>query len=202
MKNRISMVAFFGPDGSGKSTVADLIEIDLRASGKQVIRYHWRPRVLPSLKKDYKTLSFNDPASLSQRNYLISFICYIYFFLDFLASEFFLFKSSSKNDSIIIYERYYYDVLVHPQRYRLKRIAWLGSFLARILRKPNISYLLIGTPEIIYARKPELTVEEIRRQIDVICNVVPQYSESEILNIDDVSAKEIVEKIKKDIKKM
>ena len=51
MKNKVYIFALFGPDGSGKSTVADICQEILEKSNINVVRLHWRPRVLPSLKK-------------------------------------------------------------------------------------------------------------------------------------------------------
>ena len=129
------LVAFFGPM-DGKSTVADLVEIRLRALNKRVFRYHWRPRLLPSLNKGAEVSEFNNPSGLSPRSLLISSICYIYFFLDF---SFFKVLTKVKREfrgSIIIYERYYYDILVHPARHKLRDLPWLGRYLCRLTSTP------------------------------------------------------------------
>ena len=191
MTGEIPLIAFFGPDGSGKSTVTDLIEKRLVAEEKVVIRYHWRPRALPSLKKDYSTLSFNNPNKLKIRKYIVSIGCYIYFFFDFLVARRLYFKKSKDSNSIILYERYYFDILFHPRRYRLTSINWLGSFLSRFLRKPNITFVLVGTPEAIHDRKPELQVAEIKRQIDIMSDKLPNLCKTVIIDTDKSNAAEV-----------
>lgn len=200
MKNKAFVVALFGPDGSGKSTVADLLELQLKDAGINVTRQHWRPRVLPSLKKNYNTASFNEPGSLPIRGYLLSLICYVYFFFDFFIAGWFSFVSSKGTSNVVIYERYYFDVLIHPERYQLKRMTWIARCLSSMLRKPNLTYLLTGTPELIYARKPELSVEEIERQIDLILREIPVYSMCSELNSDNNSALDLAQRIYNDLK--
>lgn len=195
MMSKIPLIAFFGPDGSGKSTITDLIDKRLAADGKVVLRYHWRPRALPSLRKDYSTLSFNDPNALTPRGYFVSFWCYVYFFFDFLIAQWALFRETKNRDSIILYERYYFDILFHPRRYQLTSIDWLGSFLSRFLRKPDITFVLVGTPQEIHKRKPELQVPEIERQIKLMSEKLPKLCTTAVIDTDKNDAAGVSEEI-------
>ena len=199
MNNKVLMVALFGPDGSGKSTTADLLEEKLLENGLQVYRYHWRPRVLPSLKKDYTTFSFNDPSGLKTRSYFVSFACYLYFFLDFFVACTFTLKKLAENDTVIIYERYYFDVLIHAERYRLRKISWLGSLLSHLLPKPSLTYVFSGSPEVIHSRKPELSICEIRRQLALFKSELPKYTQVCMLDIEINSAAQLASSIAKEI---
>jgi len=191
MISQINILALFGPDGSGKSTVADICQKNLERSNIQVIRLHWRPRVIPSLKKNYETLSFNNPDSLKTRNYFISFFCYLYFFIDFLLFQFIYYKKYKNKNTVIIYERFFYDILIHPRRYRLKKIQWLGFLLCRLLRRPELIFVLEGSSKIIQNRKPELSQEEIERQIKIMLETFPRIASISSINVDKNSAEKV-----------
>lgn len=195
MKNRNLCIAFFGPDGSGKSTAADSLEKRLIAEGCIVERYHWRPRVLPSLKQDYKTASFTQPDQFEERNPAISIVSYIYFFLDFWLAGFLVLRQAKRRGVTIIYERYFYDVLFHPKRYKLLEFSSLGRFLSKLLGPPDISFLLVGSAQAIHDRKPELEVVEISRQIKIMSELLPNICETKIVDTDTYDANSIGDKI-------
>ena len=195
--SKTRFIAFFGPDGSGKSTLVKNLKKDLKKKNKKVVLIHWRPRVLPSLKQNYKTLKFNKPDQYSQRNYLLSFVCYIYFFLDFFIAEKIIFRKYLNDNKIIFYERYFYDVLLHPNRYKLKEINWLGLILSKILKKPSVSILLKGNPSIIYKRKKELTPKKIKKQINLMLKIIPVLSKTLIFDVGKQNSLSISKAISK-----
>lgn len=163
------LLALFGPDGSGKSTTAMQIEKICKKLNFPTSHYHWRPRLLPSLIKDGKqNYSITTAHNWSPRSKLISLFLILYFYLDFLLGHLIWFRPLLDNDTIIIYERYYYDLLFHPQRYRLRLVKSLSYFLTLLLPRPDLIVLLWGNPSEIYSRKQELSIDEIRKlQIDM-----------------------------------
>ena len=89
-------------------------------------------------------------------------------------------------------ERYFYDVLLHPNRYKLREISWLGMTLSKLLRKPSISILLKGSPNIIHKRKNELTPKKIRKQINLMLKIIPVLSKTLIFNVGKQRWKTVV----------
>lgn len=177
------LLAIFGSDGSGKSTVAKIIEDICREQGFSTSRNHWRPRLLPSLKKVGNTdFDTTRPNNLPTRPWLVSLGIYIYFFLDFFSGYFLRFQPLLRNGEIIIYERYYYDLLFHPKRYRLQQIRILANLLTFITPRPDLIVLLNGDPSVILTRKPELPLDEIYRQQKMMAQLLPKFGK--VLRID------------------
>ena len=56
------IVVFLGPDGSGKSSVADQMASRLRQGFRKINRIHWRPYLLPPLKQKHQYF-LNSPHS-------------------------------------------------------------------------------------------------------------------------------------------
>ncbi|KAA3664219.1 MAG: hypothetical protein DWQ04_06820 [Chloroflexi bacterium] len=162
-RGRGYVVALFGPDGSGKSTVADLIEETSQANGLTTARFHWRPRIFPGLKNS-GTVDTTQPDQFATRSWVFSVAMHFYIFFDFVLGWFFRLRSHLIRGNVVVYERYFYDLLFHPRRYKLARIPWLSNFLAKIVPKPQFIVLLTGDPNLIYLRKPELPLEEIVKQ--------------------------------------
>lgn len=181
------LIAFFGPDGSGKSTTATLLAEMCSDQGIVTYRYHWRPRVLPSLNK--ARFSHHDvtrPDELPTRPWLASLFIYAYFFLDFTWAYLVKFRPLMKRGVVIIYERYYYDVLFHPKRYKLQPIASVGNILSRFVPKPDLIILMCGDSPTIHNRKPELPIEEIVRQQKEMKNQLVNFGV--VLNVNVTTA--------------
>lgn len=178
LKEKNKLICIFGPDGSGKSALTKKIKKNKKNSN--ITFYHWRPRILPPFKKKIIKKKFINNIN-NGRNYFFSFFLYIYYFLDFKLFEFFFLKKKY-NSKLFIFERYYYDILVHPRRYNLRKINWLGFYLSKKLAKPKFSVLLSGNPKIIYNRKKELSLSDIKKQIITYKKILPKFSKTYVYN--------------------
>ena len=189
------LVAIFGPDGSGKSTVADNIQAALLLASTPSERHHWRPRKLASLKSAIDPKPCSSPDNLPQRGLLLSIFCYFYFYFDFFSFGLFNIKLNCGTKRVIIYERYFYDIIFHPRRYMLKNTPILGKFLSRLTIQPDLTIVLTGNPDIIHRRKPELTTKEIFRQTSIMKSSLSVLCNAVFFNVDNQSPQEISDKI-------
>jgi hypothetical protein len=151
------ILCFFGPDGSGKSTITERLQKHFNK--KSHVR-HWRPGILP--RRYAEGTIYTSPHETKERNLIMSIFLYFYYFIDF-----YLFELAHKylyKDKIFFYERYFHDIMIHPKRYGVKKIPLLPNFLNFLLSEKKHYILFNGDEKKIFSRKPELMINEIKRQ--------------------------------------
>jgi hypothetical protein len=66
---------------------------------------------------------------------------------------------------LVIFDRYYHDLLIDPLRYRYGGPMWLARFLGRLVPPPDLLFLVLDAEDgVILSRKREVPLEELRRQ--------------------------------------
>lgn len=73
-----------------------------------------------------------------------------------------------RRSHVYIFDRYFYDYLIDPRRGRLALPQWNIRMFSFVVPKPDVILCLGADPEIIHARKPELPLEETKRQIEAL----------------------------------
>ena len=73
---------------------------------------------------------------------------------------------------MVIFDRYFLDLLIDPKRARIKGFENLLKFFYRLIPQPDISIFLVGDGDEVNARKPELGVQEINE----LCELYSFYS--------------------------
>lgn len=170
-------VAFLGTDGSGKSTIIDAISPVLGQAFHKGVHYeHMRPNYLPSLavltgkrSKDTPMEICTDPHSGKTSGFIGSLLRVSYYWLDYTYGYFrkVYFDKSVKNH-VWIFDRYFYDYVNDPQRACIRLPKWLLKCYGLFVPNPDLIICLGADPERIHARKPELPIEEIRRQVETL----------------------------------
>lgn len=163
-------VVVLGPDGSGKSTISNLILFRLNRAFRRTWRFHWRPNLLPKLRRgliagDAEGASIEAPSGISKYRGVVSLARFFYYWLDFVLGYWLVIYPRKAQTTLIIGERYFPDVLVHPQRYGFAVPNWLMRAAARLVPSPDLLILLSDDPAVIYARKPELSPAAIAAQL-------------------------------------
>jgi thymidylate kinase len=74
----------------------------------------------------------------------------------------------AKQPTVVLFDRYAYDMALDPRRFRIRLPASVAGLFAELAPKPDLILCLQGDPEIIAARKRELPIEETRRQVEAL----------------------------------
>ena len=150
------MVVFLGTDGSGKSSIINCLPevLDRSFNVTQIRYYHWRPRLLSGKKKDKPaSASGMDPHQKKPYGRMLSLMKFLYFNLDYILGYWFSVKLGLGRNQLVVFDRYYYDYLLDQYRYRLKLSERIIRGFSHLIPKPDITFLLVGDPEVLYQRK-------------------------------------------------
>ena len=164
-------VAFLGPDGSGKSTLIQALRERLDPVFHGVSVLYWRPRLLPTpgrLKVWNPTAEKTenpDPHGVVPHGKAVSVARMAYFGLDYVLGYPAVVVPKKVRKHLVIFDRFLHDVRVDPRRYRMNLPAGALALLERIAPKPDLIFVLQGTPEVLRQRKQELSLPEIARQL-------------------------------------
>jgi thymidylate kinase len=155
-------VAVVGPDGVGKSRVIQGLPatLDLAFWGRHRL-FHWRPNVIAPKPDAGPVL---DPHGKPVRGRLASMLYLSAFFLDYYAGYLLVIRRLLAKSNLVLFDRYFHDVLVDPRRYRYGGPKRFAKMLSHLVPQPDLVILLDANAELILERKSELPCEEIERQ--------------------------------------
>lgn len=183
MERYNNLISVHAPDGTGKTTFIQKLGNELGfyyvCSPSDLLSiHHFRPCILPNLgaigekagvmKQD---TDFTNPHRAKPVNPISSFIRMTYYWIDYFVGMPLLLRKNAQFDKFTIFDRYVYDLLVDPGRTRIKLPYWIRGIFARLVRQPKIVFVLNTDAETIYARKQELTIDEISRQLTEFCKL-------------------------------
>ena len=169
------MVAILGTDGSGKSTVINAISpVLMHATHGALTIQHLRPRLFPSLgslkqsgvvEDDVVT----DPHGAKPSGYFLSMVRLIYYLIDYIIGYWVRIRPQiSKTPTIFLFDRYAYDLLIDPKRLRINLPRWVLRVFTMLVPRPDLIICLHGDPVVLTARKKELPLSEVRRQVEAL----------------------------------
>jgi thymidylate kinase len=171
-------VAFLGPDGSGKSTIAKLVMERVSGSFHGGRIQYWRPHLLPSMGR----LKFWNPAKESEtnphphahskQNPGKSLLRFFYYLADYLLGYPVKVYWPKVRKQIIVFDRYYYDYLIDLHRYRFNLPSRLPHVFLPIIPAPDLTIYLHAEPEELLKRKQELPLAELEKQVEQFKKIV------------------------------
>lgn len=200
------IIAFVGPDGSGKSTVIENVNNLIEAIIPERHIYHMRFGIFPEIKTGFGLTAIKRSTSQSKSNTkkdnsiktsilikkLINkaalWAVIFYYTLEFILGHFKV-NIVTKRKGIILFDRYYYDYFVQPL-YR-DFISNHKKWLLSVIPKPKAIIYLQANPETVFERKGELSVKEIFLQDKYFLKTLNTVNNFYIINTDNKLLNEV-----------
>lgn len=156
------VVVILGPDGCGKSSVIERMLADLAPAFRRTGYLHLRPHIFSAGRT--VPLVVTEPHALPARGTLASLAKLAYFLLDYLSGWLFRIWPSAVRSTLVVFDRYFHDLLVDPRRFRYGGPPGVARWAARFVPAPDIWVLLDVPADMLQKRKTEVSVEESERQ--------------------------------------
>lgn len=154
-------IAVLGPDGAGKSTLIDKLELKLSGAFRYSAKFHLRPGILGTKDEGNPV---TDPHGTPPRSYLVSLLKLFYYMADYVLGYMFMLYPKFVRTTMVVFDRYYDDILVDPARYRYGGPSTLAELTHYFIPKPDLILTLDVSEEMILKRKQEVGKEELIRQ--------------------------------------
>lgn len=182
------IVAFQGTDGSGKTTIINgLPEILGNTFSNNTLNYyHWRPGIIkPENHSDEngESLVNTQPHLLPAYGRFLSFIKMLFYTADYLLGYWLKVYWQAAQGHLVVFDRYYYDFYMDKRRYRLNTGDKLIRFLQHFIPEPDITFVLLGDAAKIHARKNELALEEVERQIKILTEYKDKFKSPVVIDV-------------------
>jgi len=167
------VVAFQGTDGSGKTTIINSLPEILgnTFSNNTLNYYHWRPGIIKPEKtsnENGEPIVNTQPHLLPPYGKIISFLKMLFYTADYILGYWLKVYWQAAQGHLVVFDRYYYDFYMDKRRYRLNTSDKFIRFLQLFIPEPDITFVLLGDAEKIHARKNELPLEEVEKQIKTL----------------------------------
>jgi thymidylate kinase len=168
------LISFSGPDGSGKSTIMKYVLefFSLPGITKQVVPHHFLPEGIPPLHrlvKVNKKLSkqdYTNPYSEKPVGRLSSLVRFCYYTVAFLVANLRYISPQKKRNEVVIFDRYYPDLIADPTRARLSiSQSVISRIFSLVAAVPDVALVFIASPETLISRKGELTEQKAKQLV-------------------------------------
>jgi thymidylate kinase len=154
-------VIVMGPDGVGKSTlIKQLIETVSPAFRRHRV-FHWRPMLLWRRKAASDSTRPHGHAADGGLRSVARLFAHL---LDYWMGYWLAIRPLLVRSGLVVFDRYFDDVLIDPKRYRYGGPLWLARCLRVLIPKPDLILVLDAPHEVVLSRKQEVAAEEVLRQ--------------------------------------
>lgn len=211
-------VAFLAPDGAGKSTIINAINKTCSGSFYGIENIYFRPHLFKNLGH-YNKINPSEEATTNTNPHNVtldgkakSFIRFLFYNADFLLGTMFKINKYKMKKQLVVFDRYYYDYYADMKRYKYSLSSEFAEKCAWMIPAPDLIFVLDAPEKVIYERKQELSLEEIRHQREKFGSLLKTKLNVAVIDVnrsvedivDDVTSRILIyqsEKTKKILKK-
>ena len=154
--------------------------------------YHWRPGVIK--KKTENGVNVSEPHAKKPYGKVKSFAKFMLFNFDYLLGYWLKIRWQLSKGHLVVFDRYYYDYYLDKLRYRLSISDNTLDLFKFMIPKPDITFLLVGDPEVLYERKKEISVTEISQQISRLFACKERFNNSTVIDVNK-TVDEVVDQV-------
>jgi thymidylate kinase len=154
-------VVFLGADGSGKSTTLAGVGDALAPAFRRVTSKHLAPALFPGARAAHHVTA---PHSRPPRSLVGSLAKAVHWILDYTLGYYLKIRPALVRSTLVLFDRYLVDALIDPRRYRYGGPRWVLHLVWTLIPKPDLVILLDAPPEVLRARKQEVSLLETERQ--------------------------------------
>ena len=178
-QNSSIIVSFMGVDGSGKSTLIELLRKKLKNKFRKIKYIHLRPYLILLDKSIVQSNPHNSKATWPV---LLNFVRILYWLIIY---RFFFHLFANNSKQIIIFDRYAHDLMIDPIRYKFNLPINIAKFILDLFPNPNL-WIVVNAPiKVLEKRKKELPTKELKRQIRTYLNFAKQRKNSIVVNTNN-----------------
>jgi thymidylate kinase len=163
-------LAFLGPDGVGKTTTIDRVMARLKPIFDHQQLFHWRPQVIKPRTVEDEVTGDNGWTSINRhgdppRNVMLSLMRLGGVYADYMLGQRRLIRPALERGELVVFDRYFHDILVDSKRYRYGGPQWLLPAMKMLLPQRKVFFVVLDADEkVILSRKREVPVKELRLQ--------------------------------------
>ena len=178
-QNSSIIVSFMGVDGSGKSTLIELLKKKLKNKFRKIKYIHLRPYLI---FLDKSTVQANPHKSKKTWPILLNFFRILYWLIIY---RFFFYLFGNNSNQLIIFDRYAHDLMIDPIRYKFNLPNRITKFILNFFPNPSLWIVLNAPIKVLEKRKKELPTKELKRQIRTYLNFAKQRKNSIVVNTNN-----------------
>jgi thymidylate kinase len=152
------MIALLGPDGSGKTTLIKNLQGNLTQVFRGGTVFNMRPDILGRNKPGPNL----HPHAIRALGMWLSLSKVIFLLVDFVVGYVALVRYRLVRNELVLFDRYYHDLLIDPVRYRFGGSFWAARVTQAVIPRPELFLILDAPDELVLQRKAELPIETLK----------------------------------------